>query len=115
MPKVTLHYDFTNLVSLGGDYDYIVELTPEDIADDLICSFVGEKEYNNWTQEKKMGFLLAIEIMWKNDIIATQKNDEYEVCNQTLDYLYERFKDEAQKQCLEDFREYRYTNYEDYL
>lgn len=111
MPRVKLVYDFTNYVSLGGEnYEYVVELTPREVADDLIETFIpnGQKGFIDFTREKQNGFFLAIDILCQNDLISENDNGYYEVGEKIYNELLSQYFEEALEECLKEYKEYRY-------
>lgn len=77
------------------DFSYTVNVDSRDIRDYFIYC-VGKNTFKTWSQEKQDGFLCAIDMIYREDIIASEclEEDEY-----FMEWLKETYKEDAFLEC----------------
>ena len=111
MLKITLNYHFDDIRAECGrgndpdywengitevDFDYEVLVDYQDIVQFFIDE-VGEYSFNAWSEEKKQGYMRAIDIAYQDDLLFIEDN---EVFNEWLKNKHEK---EAHEVCQEEY------------
>lgn len=100
MPSITVTYDISKpytYIRNGyeeqdyetvDEFDYDIDYTVKDIV-----AYVISKEYNDWSKEKKDGFVAGVEMLY--DFFSETIEDSLEEDYDFIEFIKEKYEDEA--------------------
>lgn len=82
------------------DYDYTIYVDYKLVSEYIVSELLGYFVFQKWEKEKQEGFMSALRYCEHMDLFEDMDfNDKF------YDWCLERFKEEAQEQCHEDYDE----------
>lgn len=85
------HYR-TEIIDL--EYEFEVEIKFEDFFD-----FIKPYDFNNWTEDKRLSYKRACKDIFNSDWFRL---DDLEEDEDFIDFMKDRYEDDAREQCQED-------------